>query len=105
MRLDEAEACALVLVGVQAGGSNELIAMDAGYRESGESWAGLLRDCARRGMGPASGGRRRDAGVLEGAARGLPRIAGTGWVHKTANVRDALPKSAHPAAETAIAEI
>jgi putative transposase len=26
------------------------VALADGYRESAESWAGLLRDCARRGM-------------------------------------------------------
>ena len=32
------------------GGGKELIALADGHRESGESWADLLRDCARRGM-------------------------------------------------------
>lgn len=40
----------LVLIGVRADGSKELVALKDGYRESGESWAGLLRDCVRRGM-------------------------------------------------------
>lgn len=31
-------------------GIKELVAMADGYRESSESWACLLRDCARRGM-------------------------------------------------------
>jgi transposase-like protein len=47
VRLDQAKACVLVLVGVRADGSKELIALDEGYRES---WANLVRDCARRGM-------------------------------------------------------
>src|SRR5258706_13501884 len=34
----------------RSGGWKELIALSDGYRESGESWADLLRDCARRGM-------------------------------------------------------
>jgi len=50
VRLDEAKACVLVMVGVRANSSKELIALNEGYRESGESWANLLRDCARRGM-------------------------------------------------------
>uniref|UniRef100_UPI0011C840CE IS256 family transposase n=1 Tax=Microbispora sp. CSR-4 TaxID=2592813 RepID=UPI0011C840CE len=50
VRLDQAKACVLVLVGVRADGSKELIALDEGYRESSESWANLLRDCERRGM-------------------------------------------------------
>ena len=37
------------MVGVRADGGKELIALDKGYRESGESWANLLRGCSRRG--------------------------------------------------------
>jgi putative transposase len=50
IRLAEAKSCVLVLMGVRADGTKELIAMADGYRESAESWADLLRDCARRGM-------------------------------------------------------
>ncbi|MGF1345040.1 transposase, partial [Streptomyces flavovirens] len=50
IRLREAKACMLVLMGVRADGTKELIAMSDGYRESADSWADLLRDCARRGM-------------------------------------------------------
>ena len=50
IRLGESKACVLVLIGVRADGTKELIALDEGYRESGESWAGLMRDGARRGM-------------------------------------------------------
>lgn len=50
IRLEEAKAAVLVLMGVRADGTKELIAMTDGYRESSEAWAGLLRDCARRGM-------------------------------------------------------
>jgi putative transposase len=34
----------LVLLGVRADGRKELIALDSGYRESGESSANVLRD-------------------------------------------------------------
>ncbi|MGW2370695.1 transposase, partial [Streptomyces sp. NPDC001667] len=50
IRLDQAKAAVLVLMGVRADGTKELIAMTDGYRESSESWADLLRDCDRRGM-------------------------------------------------------
>lgn len=50
VRLEEAKTCVLVLIGVRADGSKELVALKDGYRESGESWADLLRDCVRRGM-------------------------------------------------------
>ena len=39
-----------MLLGVRADGRKELVALTDGYRESAESWADLLRDCARRGM-------------------------------------------------------
>ena len=50
IRLEEQKLCLLVMIGVRADGRKELIALADGYRESAESWADLLRDCARRGM-------------------------------------------------------
>jgi len=50
IRLGEDQLCLLVMIGVRADGRKELIALADGYRESSESWADLLRDCARRGM-------------------------------------------------------
>ncbi|MEV7678139.1 transposase [Streptomyces sp. NPDC088341] len=44
VRLEETKACVLVLVGVRADGSKELVALKDGYRKPGESWADLLRD-------------------------------------------------------------
>jgi putative transposase len=38
------------MTGVRTDGRKELIALADGYRESAESWADLLRDCARREM-------------------------------------------------------
>jgi len=107
VRLDEAKACVLVMIGVRVDGSKELIALAEGYRESGESWANLLRDAERRGM------RAPVLAVGDGALgfwKALRDIFPDTreqrcWVHKTANVVDALPKSAQPAAKTAIAQI
>jgi transposase-like protein len=50
IRLEEHKLCLLVMIGVRADGRKELVALSDGYRESVESWADLLRDCARRGM-------------------------------------------------------
>ena len=73
IRLEEHKLCLLVMIGVRADGRKELIALADGYRESAESWADLLRDCARRGHArPGPGRRRRRAGVLERAAGGVP---------------------------------
>jgi putative transposase len=51
VRLEEERLCALVIVGVRADGTKELVAIADGYRESTESWADVLRDLKRRGMG------------------------------------------------------
>jgi transposase-like protein len=50
VRLQEARLCALVIVGVRADGTKELVSISDGHRESTESWADVLRDLKRRGM-------------------------------------------------------
>ncbi|AEM82686.1 IS256 family transposase [Streptomyces violaceusniger] len=107
IRLEEAKAAVLVLMGVRADGMKELIAMTDGYRESSEAWAGLLRDCARRGMrGPVLAVGDGALGFWNALNEVFPNTRHQRcWVHKTANVLDALPKSAQPAAKRAIQEI
>jgi putative transposase len=50
VRLEQDKVCLLVMIGVRADGTRELVALADGFRESAESWADLLRDCRRRGM-------------------------------------------------------
>ena len=50
IRVGEEKLCLLVLIGVRADGTKELITLADGYRESAESWADLMRDAKRRGM-------------------------------------------------------
>jgi len=50
VRLEQARLCCLVIVGVRADGTKELVAVADGERESTQSWAELLRDLRRRGM-------------------------------------------------------
>jgi putative transposase len=50
IRLEEDRLACLVILGVTADGTKEVIAIADGYRESEESWAGLLRDLKRRGL-------------------------------------------------------
>ena len=80
VRLEEDKVCLLVMIGVRADGTKELVALADGFRESTESWADLLRSCRRRGMTRTGArGRRRRAGVLEGAcARCSPTPASSG---------------------------
>lgn len=107
VRLDEAKACVLVVIGVRADGSKELIALDEGYRESGESWANLLREAERRGMrAPVLAVGDGALGFWKALREVFPATREQRcWVHKTANVLDALPKTAQPAAKNAIADI
>jgi transposase-like protein len=107
IRLAEHKLCLLVLIGVRADGSKELITLAEGYRESSESWADLLRDAKRRGMRAPVLAVGDGASGFWGALREVfPETAEQRcWFHKIANVLAALPKSAHPAAKKSLAEI
>jgi transposase-like protein len=107
IRLEEHKLCLLVMIGVRADGRKELIALADGYRESAESWADLLRDCARRGMrAPVFAVGDGALGFWGGLREVFPETTeGRCWFHKIANVLAALPKSAHPGAKKALAEI
>jgi putative transposase len=107
IRLEEHKLCLLVMIGVRADGRKELVALTDGYRESTESWADLLRDCARRGMRAPVLAIGDGALGFWGALREVfPQArAQRCWFHKIANVLGALPKSAHPGAKKALAEI
>jgi putative transposase len=48
---DQGRLCCLVIVGVRADGTKELVAVADGTRESTDDWAELLRALRRRGMG------------------------------------------------------
>jgi transposase-like protein len=107
VRLDEDRACTLVPIGVPADGRKELIALSDGHGEPCESWADLLRDARRRGMrAPALAVGDGALGFWAALREVFPETAEQrDWVHKVANVLDALPKSAQPAARTALTEI
>jgi transposase-like protein len=100
VRLEEVKACVLVLVGVRADGSKEPVALKDGYRESAESWADLMRDCARRGMrAPVLAVGDGALGSWKALAEVFPATCEQRcWVHRMANVLDSMPKSASSAA-------
>jgi transposase-like protein len=107
IRLGEGKLCLLVMIGVRADGRKELAALADGYRESAESWADLLRDCARRGMrAPVLAIGDGALGFWTAVREVFPQARTQRcWFHKIANVLGALPKSAHPGAKKALAEI
>jgi transposase-like protein len=107
VRLDEDKLCLLVIVGVRVDGTKELVALAEGYRESTGSWADLLRDCARRGMrAPILAVGDGALGFWAALREVFPATREQRcWFHKIGNVLSALPKSAHPGAKRALAEI
>jgi putative transposase len=107
VRLQEARLCVLVIVGVRADGTKELVSITDGHRESTESWADVLRDLKRRGMRPPVLAVGDGALGFWGAlSEVFPDTTHQRcWVHKMANVMNALPKSAQPAARAALCEV
>ncbi len=107
VRLDEEKLCLLVMIGVRVDGTKELVALAEGYRESTGSWADLLRDCKRRGMrAPVLAVGDGALGFWSALREVFPDTREQRcWFHKIGNVLAALPKSAHPGAKRALAEI
>jgi putative transposase len=107
VRLEEDRLCCLVVVGVRPDGSKELVAVADGYRESKESWAGLLRSVRDRGLaGPVLAVGDGALGFWAAIRDVFPATKEQRcWVHKTANALDALPKRLHPQAKPAVQAI
>lgn len=107
IRLEEDRLCTLVMIGVLPDGTKELIAVEDGYRESTESWLGLLRDLNGRGMRPPA------LAVGDGALgfwAALREVWPTTdeqrcWFHRLGNVLDKLPKRLQPKAKRMLQDI
>jgi transposase-like protein len=104
IRLEHERLCCLVLVGVRADGRKELVAVGDGYRESTESWSELLRDLKRRGMRAPVLAIGDGALGFWGALREVfpDSLEQRCWVHKIANVLDAVPSSLQPKIKAAL---
>ncbi len=107
VRLEQDKVCLLVMIGVRADGTKELIALADGHRESSESWADLLRSCKRRGMAaPVLAVGDGALGFWKALREVFPQTKEQRcWFHVGGNVLAALPKSAQPGAKAALAEI
>jgi putative transposase len=105
VRLEQDKVCLLVMIGVRADGTKELIALTDGHWESTESWADLLRDCKRRGMtAPVLAVGDGALGFWTALRDVFPETREQRcWFHKIANVLNCLPKSAQPGAKAALA--
>ena len=104
---EDPKVCLLIVIGVREDGVKELLAVEDGYRELTESWAGVFRDLKRRGLNEpklvvgdgALGAWAALRDVFPGA--GEQRC----WFHAAGNVIDALPKRLQPRAKGLLSEI
>jgi putative transposase len=107
VRLEQARLCCLVIVGVRADGTKELVAVADGERESTDSWAEVLRDLRRRGMqAPVVAVGDGALGLWAALRDVFPATRHQrDWVHKAANVLGCLPASVQAGARKALSEI
>ncbi|MGH7478853.1 MAG: IS256 family transposase [Candidatus Methylomirabilales bacterium] len=92
--LEKDKAALLVIIVALKNGQKVLLACESGYRESKESWLGVLRDLRRRGL---KLGRLTIADGHLGIWSALGEIHPHGdeqrcWNHKITNVLDAMPR-------------
>lgn len=107
-RMEDAPECVLVIIGVTEQGNKELIAIEAGHRESKESWLCLLRDMRSRGLNDAPYVAVGDGAL--GFWGALTEVYGKTrhqrcWFHKMGNVLNKLPKSMQGKAKQDLHEI
>ena len=104
VRLEQDKVCLLVMIGVRADGTKELVAFEDGHRESTESWLDLLRSAKRRGMQAPVLAVGDGALGFWGALRQVfpETVEQRCWFHKIGNVLNALPKSVQRSAKAAL---
>jgi len=105
---DTDKQCLLVVMGVKPDGSKERVAICSGIRESKESWRDLLLDLKERGLkrGPLLAIGDGAMGFWAALNEVYPETRHQRcWVHKMANVLNALPKSLQAKAKADLKEI
>ena len=107
LRAETQRLCALVVIGMNAKGEKQLLAMEDGVRESTQSWREVLLHLKARGLTAVALAIGDGAlGFWAAVEEIFPRTRHQRcWVHKTRNVLNALPKSVHPKAKAALQEI
>jgi putative transposase len=98
-RLEHERQCLLVLIGADATGRKELLAIEDGWRESAQSWRELLlrlRDENGLVLEPELATGDGALGFWQALHQVWPKTRQQRcWVHETANILNALPKSVH----------
>jgi putative transposase len=96
-RLEHERQCLLVLIGADASGRKELVAVEDGFRESAQSWRELLlrlRDENGLKLDPELATGDGALGLWQALHEIWPRTRQQRcWVHKAANVLNKLPPS------------
>lgn len=108
VRLSDERPCVLVMIGATADGRKELLAVVDGERESSQSWKEILLDIKARGLVSAPLLASADGAL--GFWKALQEVYPATrmqlcWVHKTANVLNALPKKLQSAAKEKLQQI
>ena len=104
----EDRLCLLVIIGVTEHGRKELVAVEDGYRESEASWSELLLGLRERGLTTSPKLATGDGalGFWKALSKCYPDTRHQRcWVHKTANILTAVPKSVQPKVKAALHEI
>jgi putative transposase len=108
IRLEDDRQCLLELMGATKEGQKELVTITDGHRESAQSWKELLLDVKRRGLTvePKLAVGDGALGFWKALREIFPNTREQrGWVHKTANVLDKLPKGSQPKAKSMLHDI
>jgi len=105
--LEKEKAALLVVIGGLSDGRKVVLAVEPGYRESSESWSGVLRDLKYRGMNcPRVVTGDGHLGIWGALSNVYPEaLEQRCWNHKVLNVLDKLPKKAHGQAKMGLQEI
>jgi len=104
LRAEQTKLCALVVMGVNERGEKHFLAIEDGVRESTQSWREVLLKLKSRGMNPpklavGDGAMGFWAALDEIYPATLQQRC---WMHKTMNVLNCLPKTAHVNAKQAL---
>ena len=100
--------CLLVLIGADATGRKEVLAVTDGYRESEASWCEVIDQLSAQKLGVAPELVIGDGalGLWKAVAKRWPAAKTQRcWVHKTANVLNKVPKAVQPKLKEALQDI
>ena len=105
--LEKEKACILVALAGLSDGSKVFVGFQAGYRESTESWAGLLRDLKKRGMNrPRLVIGDGHLGIWAALRQVWPQAQEQRcWNHRLMNILDRLPKKQQEQAKLMLKQI